>query len=405
MERIFLQKYFLASRVAAVCREIYGIKQREGETLSEYWERFNKLCASCPQHQMQEHSLIQYFYEGMNSSDRQWADAASGGSFLDQLPQAARELIERKATDSQQYETRANSVTSLRGVHEVETYATNEKKMDERIAGLEKKPDEIASLFKTSTPKVAKVCGICTSTSHYTDECPSLTGTIVEEPCQAFATNMFGGNGTSQNNYDLSSNRYDPSWKNHTNMKWGNQQHEQPYVPPQMRQQPQPDVASLVEKFMNVVVEQNGEVKKMITNLTQRVEKLESKVNQGSSQLPAQTVVNSRNVSAITLRSGKQVRGLEEAQENEDEENEFPPIDKSGGSSEPIPCTSETPTPTNDSRRRIRDNEIVNLGRNVSSLIRKPIEIPQKCKDPGHQERPFSLTIHGPDVRQIGRSV
>jgi len=175
IERIFLQKYFPTSRVAAVRREIYGIKQREGETLSEYWERFNKLCASCPQHQMQEHSLIQYFYEGMNSSDRQWADAASGGSFLGQLPQAARELIERKATDSQQYETRGNSVTSLRGVHEVETYAANEKKMDERITGLEKKLDEIASLFKTSTPKVAKVCGICTSTKHYTDECPSLT--------------------------------------------------------------------------------------------------------------------------------------------------------------------------------------------------------------------------------------
>jgi len=58
MERIFLQKYFPASRVAAIRREIYGIKQQEGETLSEYWERFNKLCASCPQHQMQEHSLI-----------------------------------------------------------------------------------------------------------------------------------------------------------------------------------------------------------------------------------------------------------------------------------------------------------------------------------------------------------
>jgi len=54
----------------------------------------------------------------------------------------------------------------------------------------------------------------------------------VEEPSQAFAANMFGGNRTSQNNYDLSSNRYDPSWKNHPNMKWGNQQHEQPYVPP-----------------------------------------------------------------------------------------------------------------------------------------------------------------------------
>jgi len=46
---------------------------------------------------------------------------------------------------------------------------------------------------------------------------------------------MCGGSRTSQNDYDLSSNKYDPSWKNHPNMKWDDQQHEQPYVPPQMR--------------------------------------------------------------------------------------------------------------------------------------------------------------------------
>ncbi|WVZ03967.1 hypothetical protein V8G54_024773 [Vigna mungo] len=34
-------------------------------------------------------------------------------------------------------------------------------------------------------------------------------------------------------------------------------------------------------------------------------------------------------------------------------------------------------------KRRIRDNEVVNLGRNVSSLVKKHIEVPQKCKDPG----------------------
>jgi len=55
----------------------------------------------------------------------------------------------------------------------------------------------------------------------------------------------------------------------------------------------------------------------MIVDFTQRMEKLESKVNQfkviGSSQLPAQTVINSHNVSYITLRTGKKVQGLEDA--------------------------------------------------------------------------------------------
>jgi len=42
---------------------------------------------------MQENSLIQYFYEGMSFLDKHWADATSGGSLLDKMPQVARELI------------------------------------------------------------------------------------------------------------------------------------------------------------------------------------------------------------------------------------------------------------------------------------------------------------------------
>jgi len=131
---------------------------------------------------------------------------------------------------------------------------------------------------------------------------------------------------------------------------------------------------------MNVVVEQNGEVKKMIINLTQKVEKLESKVNQGSSQLPVQTVVNLCNVSVITLRSGKQVQGLEEAQENEDKENEFAPIDRSGGSGKPIPCTPETPIPTNDSRLVSSNSSSSDSSQSYSPLPPYPNRLKPKTK-------------------------
>jgi len=40
MKKIFLEKYFPASRVANIRKEIYGIRQSHGETLSKYWERF-----------------------------------------------------------------------------------------------------------------------------------------------------------------------------------------------------------------------------------------------------------------------------------------------------------------------------------------------------------------------------
>ncbi|WP_369293769.1 hypothetical protein [Klebsiella pneumoniae] len=31
-------------------KDISGIRQLRGESLYEYWERFKKLCASCPHH-------------------------------------------------------------------------------------------------------------------------------------------------------------------------------------------------------------------------------------------------------------------------------------------------------------------------------------------------------------------
>ncbi|RDX97370.1 hypothetical protein CR513_19867, partial [Mucuna pruriens] len=60
---MFLEKFVLASRIATIRKEIYGIRQYSRETLHEYWERCNKLCATCPPHWMSEQLLIQYFYD------------------------------------------------------------------------------------------------------------------------------------------------------------------------------------------------------------------------------------------------------------------------------------------------------------------------------------------------------
>ena len=86
LKRLFLENFFPASRVAAIRKDIYGIRKQERENLHEYWERFKKLCASYPHHQINEHLLIQYFYEGLNIMDRQMIDVASGGSLVDKTP-------------------------------------------------------------------------------------------------------------------------------------------------------------------------------------------------------------------------------------------------------------------------------------------------------------------------------
>ena len=50
LKRVFLEKNFPASRTTAIRKDISGIRQLSGESLYEYWERFKKLCASCPHH-------------------------------------------------------------------------------------------------------------------------------------------------------------------------------------------------------------------------------------------------------------------------------------------------------------------------------------------------------------------
>lgn len=86
MKRQFLEKFFPASRAANIRKDICGIRQFNGETLHEYWERFKQLCASCPQHQISDQLLIQYFYEGLLPMDRRMIDAASGGVLVNKTP-------------------------------------------------------------------------------------------------------------------------------------------------------------------------------------------------------------------------------------------------------------------------------------------------------------------------------
>ena len=119
LQIFFLEKYFPASKAASIRKEICGIRQNQGETLYEYWERFKRLCASCPHHQISEQLLIQYFYEGLLPMERSMINAASGGALVDKTPNEARGLISNMAANTQQFGTRTNNFA--RNVSEVST--------------------------------------------------------------------------------------------------------------------------------------------------------------------------------------------------------------------------------------------------------------------------------------------
>jgi len=110
MKKIFFEKYFLASRVANIRKEICRIRQSHEETLSKYWERFKQLCIQCPYHQIPDQLLIQYFYEGLMPTDRSIIDATSGGALVDKTPEAACQLISNMVANLKQCGTRRDFV-------------------------------------------------------------------------------------------------------------------------------------------------------------------------------------------------------------------------------------------------------------------------------------------------------
>ncbi|XP_073120019.1 uncharacterized protein [Henckelia pumila] len=216
MKRIFLEKYFPASRGANIRKEIYGIKKHMGESLHEYWERFKNLCSSCLQYQISENLLIQYCYEGLLPHDRSMVDAASGRVFVDKTPHDARNLIENMTANSQQFGTNRRNGQNV------------------------------------------KICGIFTAMRHATDMCPILQEESVEQ------VNATGGlPGPPQQNYDPYSNTYNPGWRDHPNLRYGNpamnqptpnvQQNNQAYRPPYPPQPQRPQIPTPGEFLENIV--------------------------------------------------------------------------------------------------------------------------------------------------------
>ncbi|XP_073131455.1 uncharacterized protein [Henckelia pumila] len=213
MKRIFLEKYFPASRAANIRKEIYGIKQFMGESLHEYWERFKKSCASFSQHQISENLLIQYFHECLLPHDRNMLDAASGEVFVDKTPQAAMNLIENMAANSQKFGTN-------------KSYHTPRQNNEVNVSSLEQQLIELTFLVRqmaVGNGQTAKAYGICTAMEHATDMFPTLQEGSIEQ------VNAAGGfPGPPQQKYDPYSNTYNPGWKDHHNLRYGNPPVNQP---------------------------------------------------------------------------------------------------------------------------------------------------------------------------------
>ncbi|CAN6580911.1 unnamed protein product [Malus baccata var. baccata] len=347
MKRAFLEKFFPTSRVILLRKRISGIQQDEGESFPTYYERFKSLVASCPQHQMKEELLLQYFYEGLLPIERQMLDASAGGALVDKTPTAAKMLIANRALNAQQYEgVGQRSMPQQHQVNEVSAIT----ELQNQMANL---TTLLSQVMEGPKVKTVASCGVCSMQNHNTDKCPQLIKNGGWE-----TLNVVGYGNQYQSRGDPFSNTYNPGWHDHPNFKWrdpqqGQQQsgsrqqppgfYQKSLAPPQAQAQPphsnagdssdNDKIFQLLTTLTQEVQTQNKERQiqdKRVDNLEKQVGQIAEFMGQFREQgrLPSSTMVNPKggfeSAKAMHLRSGKQVvSDLKPSKSRSNEEEEL----------------------------------------------------------------------------------
>ncbi|XP_019051551.1 PREDICTED: uncharacterized protein LOC104587430 [Nelumbo nucifera] len=232
-------------------------------------------------------------------------DVASGGTLVDKTSETTRNLIANMAANSQQFGYRLNPPS--KHANEV-----NISSLEQQIASLTSLVHQMA----VGNMQTVKACGICSVVGHPTDMCPTLQ----EEPIEQ--VNAAGGfPGQPQRKYDPYSSTYNPRWRDHPNLSYGNPQNRQTfqqYQPHPPRQQPTQtsdssmSLEGIVKSLATNTLQFQQETRASIQHLDNHMGQMATTINrlevQSSGKLPSQMVVNPKeNVSAIFLRSGKEV--------------------------------------------------------------------------------------------------
>ncbi|XP_021718577.1 uncharacterized protein LOC110686272 [Chenopodium quinoa] len=341
-------------------------------------------------------------------------NAASGGGLVNKTPGDATRLIAELAENSRQFSQR----TPTRRVNAANSNTTE---LESQVADLTSMMREF--MVNSRNPQQLNACGLCTSTGHPTDACPQLQ----EEQNEQANAMGFQGQGP-QRRYDPFSNTYNPGWRDHPNLRYGNsqgnqqhqhaqgqqqfQQYRAPFLTPQGQSSNSGNMSteemirsltSNVSTMQQNMMQFQQETRSSIQNLENQVSQISSAVSRleakDSGKLPSQTELNPKQqVNAITLRSGKKLQetvvapkkakdliGVEE-EEVEQETKANPPTFTSY---EPVPPFPEA---LQDTRRYEKDKDIYET---FSKFFQK--KLPEKCGDPGMFTIPVTIgdtTLH-----------
>ncbi|GKC98664.1 reverse transcriptase domain-containing protein [Tanacetum coccineum] len=93
----FINHLFPPSKTTNLRNEISTFHQKFEETFCEAWDRFKDLLRACPRHGFTELHQLDTFYNGLNPSDQDSLNSASGGNLLERSAQDVLKIIENKS--------------------------------------------------------------------------------------------------------------------------------------------------------------------------------------------------------------------------------------------------------------------------------------------------------------------
>ncbi|CAJ2662794.1 unnamed protein product [Trifolium pratense] len=293
LERFFTNDMFLARRA-----DITGFEQGESESLFEAYERFKLLLRKCPNHSLDNMEQMQIFIRGLRMQSRILIDASAGGTIRHKNEDEVRELVENMCMN--EYRSKSERDPKKRGVFDVDTNTA-------LLAQIEILNKKLAAktLAEANVSQVQEVrCDFCHG--------PHANGMCSLE-AESEEANYAGGY-QKNNPY---SNTYNPGWKDHPNLQWGNQgssSQGNSQNPPARKPSP---LEETINKFMQMT-QSNFEAMRASQETSNRnheasIRNLETQIGQISKQVVAQssggfagnTLDNPKNESckAIELRS------------------------------------------------------------------------------------------------------
>ncbi|XP_057739964.1 uncharacterized protein LOC130957084 [Arachis stenosperma] len=191
----------------------------DGESLYEAWKRYKALIRKCPPEMFNEWDRLQNFCEGLTLKAQEALDYSTGGSVqLMKTAEEAQNLINTVANNQYFYAyKRQRQPAQRKGVLELEG-------VDNILAQNKVMHQQIQQQMKMMAKRIdgLQIAAVNTTIQ------PSPTWGQNEESYeeqQPKQVNYMHNQGAGQNEFH--GDTYNPSWRNHPNLRWGENQNQQ----------------------------------------------------------------------------------------------------------------------------------------------------------------------------------